>query len=75
MSLAGELMVTIDIEEVAGMFRAFMKDAYINGYGDAVDRAPVRFDRWFEKNYGDIIALGTDAPASEKMSEKEEKSP
>lgn len=58
--------------EASQEFRQAMHNAYINGYGDACDRAPMRFDRWFDKNYGDIIGIGTEAPASEKMSVKEE---
>jgi hypothetical protein len=32
----------------------------------------LQFNEWFDKHYGDIIGIGTEAPASEKMSAKEE---
>jgi hypothetical protein len=73
-------MVTVAIEEIASMFRAFMKDAYFSGLREG-EKAMLRsfhipwedqFNDWFDKNYGDIIGIGTEAPASEKMSEKEE---
>jgi hypothetical protein len=63
--------MNIELEEIADIFKSFMKDAYYTGWELGLDKGPPKFTEWFEKNYGDIIGIGTEAPANEKVSEKE----
>jgi hypothetical protein len=58
-------MVTIAIEEIAGMFKAFMKDAYYQGWETGLDKKPAKFTEWYDENYGDIIEGKISPPFSE----------
>ena len=69
--------LVIDSEKM----REFLREAYSVGCRAGVldtvqyPTPPVRFNEWYLEKYDDIIEAGTEAPASEKMSEKKEIDP
>ena len=60
--------LVIDSEKM----REFLESAWWSGYDCSEHGTDEFFNDWYLDNYDDIIESGTEAPASEKMSVKEE---
>jgi hypothetical protein len=60
--------LVIDSEKM----RDFLEAAWIDGWNTGEGHDRKEFWVWYLDNYDDIIEAGTEAPASEKMSVKEE---
>ena len=63
--------LVIDSEKM----REFLESAWWSGYDCSEHGTDEFFNDWYLDNYDDIIEAGTEAPASEKMSEKKEIDP
>jgi hypothetical protein len=60
--------LVIDSEKM----REFLESAWWSGFDCSEHGTDEFFHDWYLDNYDDIIEAGTEAPASEKMSEKQE---